>query len=269
MILFPNAKINIGLNIVRKRSDGFHNIETIFYPIGLSDILEINQAESMRFQNTGIPVENRNPENNLCYKAYQVLKADFNLNPVSIHLHKIIPFGAGVGGGSADASFTLKMLRTLNNLNLNDQQLFKYAEKIGSDCAFFLLNKPAFATEKGNSLTSICLDLKGYFLVLIHPRIHISTAKAYSNITPEKPRKSLQDLIKTPIENWKETVVNDFEKTVFAIEPELKNIKEELYNQGAVYASMSGSGSAIYGIFKNRVDLKKHFSPYFIWTQWL
>lgn len=269
MILFPNAKINIGLNIIEKRSDGFHNIETIFYPIGLSDILEINPAESTQFQNTGIPVENRSPENNLCYKAYQVLNDDFDLNPASIHLHKIIPFGAGIGGGSADASFTLRILRNLNNLNLNDQQLSKYAEEIGSDCAFFLLNKPAFATEKGNRLTPVCLNLKGYFLVLIKPDIHVSTARAYSNITPKRPTKSLPDLIKTPIENWKETVTNDFEKSVFAIEPELKNIKEELYNQGAVYASMSGSGSAIYGIFKNRVDLKKYFRSYFIWTQWL
>jgi len=256
MIVFPNAKINIGLNITEKRSDGFHNIETVFLPIGLSDILEINISDIIGFSN-------------LCYKAYAALSNKYKLNPVKIHLHKIIPFGAGLGGGSADASFTLKALNSLMELHINDKTLINDAEKIGSDCPFFILNKPAFGTEKGNNLTSIELSLKGYFLVLVHPEIHVNTAKAYSKIKPTKPSESLLKLIFQPIENWKNKIKNDFEESVFEEYPEIRNIKNKLYNSGAIYASMSGSGSAVYGIFKNEVDIKSEFKNYFVYTELL
>ncbi len=270
MIVFPNAKINIGLNITEKRSDGFHNIETIFYPISLSDILEINISDSkIKFENTGLTVENKKLENNLCYKAYEALNNNSKINPVEIHLHKIIPFGAGLGGGSADASFTLKALNLILKLSLDNETLMNYAEKIGSDCPFFILNKPAFATEKGNKLTPIELSLKGYFLVLIHPGIHVNTAKAYSKIKPNKPSESLSKLISQPIENWKELIKNDFESGIFKEYPEIENIKNKLYNSGAIYASMSGSGSAVYGIFRNKIDLKSEFKNHFIYTDLL
>jgi 4-diphosphocytidyl-2-C-methyl-D-erythritol kinase len=269
MIVFPNAKINIGLNIIEKRSDGFHNIETIFYPIGLSDILEINTSDKILFENTGLTVENKTLENNLCYKAYKALFHSYKINPVEIHLHKIIPFGAGLGGGSSDASFTLSALNSLMKLNLDADTLISYAEKIGSDCPFFILNKPSFAAEKGNKLTPIELNLKGYFLVLIHPGIHVNTAKAYSKIKPTKPSESLSKLILQPTENWKEQIKNDFEESVFAEYPEIRNIKNKLYDSGAIYASMSGSGSAIYGIFENKVDLRNQFRNYFVYSELL
>ncbi len=269
MIIFPNAKINIGLNITEKRSDGFHNIETVFYPIGLSDILEINISDKIKFENTGLTVENKKLENNICYKAYEALNNDFSINPVGIHLHKIIPFGAGLGGGSADASFTLKVLNSLMELNLDNGALISYAETIGSDCPFFILNKPAFATEKGNNLTAIELNLKGYFLVLVHPGIHVNTAKAYSKVKPSKPSKSLSELISQPLENWKNIIINDFEDIIFSEYPEIENIKSKLYKSGAIYASMSGSGSAVYGIFKNKVDLKNQLNNYFVYSELL
>lgn len=269
MIVFPNAKINIGLNIVEKRPDGFHNIETTFYPIGLSDILEINTSDKINFENTGLTVENKNFESNLCYKAYQILQQDFSLNPINIHLHKITPFGAGLGGGSSDASFTLKTLNSLFNLNLDRETLLSYAEKIGSDCPFFIINKPVYAEGKGEILNEIDFSLKGYHLVLIHPGIHVNTAKAYSQITPKNPQINIKELIKQPLEKWKKAIKNDFEDSVFQDYPELKTIKEVLYSLGATYASMSGSGSAIYGIFNKKPDLKNRFNKYFVWAEQL
>ena len=270
MITFPNAKINIGLNIINKRADGFHNIESVFYPIGLSDILEVNiSKEKIKFENTGLIVENKRFESNLCYKIYKLLSNDFSIEHVNIHLHKIIPFGAGLGGGSSDASFTLKVLNSLMQLNLSEKALMEYAEKIGSDCPFFIINKPIFATKKGNNLNPIKLSLKGYFLVLIHPGIHINTARAYSRVIPVKPEQSLSELINRPIEEWKESIKNDFEDSVFKDHPEISDIKDKLYDLGAIYASMSGSGSAVYGIFRNKIDLKSQFSKYFIHTELL
>lgn len=269
MIVFPNAKINIGLNITEKRSDGFHNIETVFYPIGLSDILEINISDKIKFENTGLTVENKKLENNLCYNAYESLKKDFSFDSIEIHLHKIIPFGAGLGGGSADASFTLKALDSLFELRLNNKTLLNYAEKIGSDCPFFVLNKPAFASGKGNELTAIDLNLKGNFLGLVHPGIHVNTTKAYSKIKPNKQSESLSELIFQPINKWKELIKNDFEDSVFKEYPEIENIKNKLYDLGALYASMSGSGSAVYGIFKNEIDLRAQFNNCFVYTQLL
>lgn len=266
MISFPNAKINIGLNITKKRPDGFHNIETIFYPILLSDILEITESSSgFHFNNTGLIVENGKLEPNLCFKAYRLLKQEFDLPDIHLHLHKIIPFGSGLGGGSSDASYTLKSLNQLFDLKLRNSDLIKYAERIGSDCAIFIDNKPAYATERGNNLEPIELDLTAYYILIVHPGIHVNTGKAYSKSSPNKSDIYLKELIKTPIEHWKESIKNDFEDIIFPEQPEIKYIKEKLYKLGAVYASMSGSGSSVYGIFNKNIDLKNEFPDYFVW----
>lgn len=268
MIVFPNAKINIGLNIVGKRTDGFHDIETIFYPIGLSDILEINNSgNDFEFSNTGIIVENGEKKQNLCYKAYNLLKENISANPVHIHLHKIIPFGSGLGGGSSDASFTIKAINTLQNKNLKTLQLLNYTSKIGSDCPFFIINKPVFATGTGNVFEEITLNLESYFLVVIYPGIHVNTAKAYSNCVPKKPIHCLKDIIQQPVKTWKNLVKNDFEDFMFKEFPEIERIKLKLYSLGAEYASMSGSGSSVFGLFKKEADVKNHFPNYFVWNE--
>jgi 4-diphosphocytidyl-2-C-methyl-D-erythritol kinase len=256
MIAFPNAKINIGLNITEKRNDGFHNLETIFYPVKWSDVLEIIPSSvQTSFQSTGIDIPG-DEQGNLCLKAYHLLNADFNIGSVSIHLHKLIPIGAGLGGGSADASFTIKSLNTLFDLKLSKEQMESYARKLGSDCAFFIKNTPVFAYNKGDTFKEIQLDLSAYHIALVKPTVHISTADAYNGVKPNKPFQSLSKLIQLPIENWKHTIVNDFEQSVFQKYPEIALIKQQLYNAGAVYASMSGSGSCLYGIFKEKPKLQ-------------
>jgi 4-diphosphocytidyl-2-C-methyl-D-erythritol kinase len=268
MIRFPNAKINIGLNITKKRTDGFHNIETIFYPIQLSDILEINKSlDKFQYANSGLAVEGGKLENNLCYKAFQLLKKDFGIPNINLHLHKIIPFGSGLGGGSSDASYTLKMLDEIFNLGLESTDLIKYAEQIGSDCPIFIDNTTAFATERGNVLTAININLKGKCFVLVHPGIHVNTGLAYSKSKPKVPTTSLYKLINEPIKNWKSTIFNDFEEIIFPDHPEIKRIKDQLYDLGAEYASMSGSGSSVYGIFENDIDLNNHFTNYYTWKE--
>lgn len=268
MIVFPNAKINIGLNIVEKRVDGYHNIETIFFPIGLSDVLEINLGkEESTFSNTGIIIEQGNEVNNLCTKALNLLSQNYSIKPVNIHLHKIIPIGAGLGGGSSDGSFTLKTINSLQNLNIDEPELLNFASKLGSDCPFFIYNKPVFAKGTGNIFESVEINLKGYFLVLISPGIHVNTAKAYSKSIPKMPEKSLKDIISKPVELWKDFVFNDFEPIVFKEYPQIERIKKTLYNSGAVYASMSGSGSSVFGLFKTNPLLKEIFGDQFIWQQ--
>ena len=250
MIVFPNAKINIGLNVVSKRNDGYHNIETVFYPIKLSDALEFVVSEKTELSTTGIKIEG-NTDDNLILKAYRILKKDFNLPEIKFHLHKIIPFGAGLGGGSSDAAFTLKALNSFFNLSISIEKLKYYAAQIGADCPFFIENKPAFASGTGDQLTPINIDLSQYKTVILFPPVTVSTADAYKSILPEKPDFDLRNLCSLPIEKWKETVFNDFEKYVFRIFPIVKELKEKLYEAGALYASMSGSGSAVYGIFSN------------------
>ncbi len=270
MIKFPNAKINIGLNITEKRSDGFHNIETIFYPIKLSDILEIKIAkEKFSITTTGISIDNGLNKNNICTQAFELLKKQYSIDPVQMHLHKIIPTGAGLGGGSSDAAFTLSMLNTIMKLNLSITDLQELAEQTGSDCPFFIVNKPAYATGKGTVLNPVDINLKGYFLVLVYPPITVNTANAYKKITTQKTSQKIPELIQAPIEKWKENIKNDFEKVIFDQYPEIKMIKTQLYESGALFASMSGSGSAVYGIFKNEMDMSSLFSNYFIWTEWL
>lgn len=249
MISFPNAKINIGLNVVSKRDDGYHNLETIFYPVKLSDALELVPAEKMEFSNSGIII-NGPSEENLIVKAYHLLRKDFQVLPVKFHLDKFIPFGAGLGGGSADAAFALKMLNDHFKLNLTIEQLENYAAQIGADCPFFIQNKPVFASGIGNQFQSIQLDLSEYQILIAKPNISVNTVEAYQNVKLTKPEYSLKDAINEPVEKWKDFIYNDFEKSVFQKYPQIKELKESLYSLGALYSSMSGSGSAVFGIFR-------------------
>lgn len=251
MISFPNAKINLGLNIVSKRSDGYHNLETVFYPIPLYDALEVVQSETNEtiFTLSGIAIAG-NPNDNLIMKAYRLLKNDFDLPPVHIFLQKNIPFGAGLGGGSSDAAFMLKLLNDFAGLNLSDSQLEDYASRLGADCSFFIQNKPVFAEGTGNIFSPIELTLKGYYLLLIKPDILISTQEAYSLIKPKPAEESIVEILQHPVNEWKNRLNNDFEDSIFTRYPKIKEIKEKLYEEGAVYAAMSGSGSSVFGVFE-------------------
>ncbi len=268
MICFPNAKINLGLNIVEKRSDGYHNIETVFYPIGLMDVLELVPNTTpdidVSFSSSGIAIPGENNAN-LCVKAYQLIAKDYPLPPLKVHLHKIIPIGAGLGGGSSDAAFFIKQLNELAELNLSFGEQHHYAKQLGSDCSYFINNNACFAQGKGDELESIRLSLKDYFVALVYPEIHINTATAYSLVKPSKPKQSLEQLIQQPIHTWKDIIFNDFETSVFARYPEISELKKKLYDHGAVYASMSGSGSAVFGIFEKETNLKKEFKSHFVW----
>jgi 4-diphosphocytidyl-2-C-methyl-D-erythritol kinase len=273
MICFPNAKINLGLNIVEKRSDGFHNIETVFYPINWCDALEVieNKAfqkgnEKINLSLSGIVVEG-NAQDNLITKAYKLLDATHNLPPVKAHLHKVIPMGAGLGGGSSDAAFFIRLLNNKFSLNLYPIEQLNFAKQLGSDCAFFVENKPVYASEKGDVFSEVKVDLNQYCIIVVYPAVHSNTAMAYKGVVPAKPQKNIQSIITSEIKNWKEELTNDFEKTFFLQHLELQSIKNNFYANGALYASMSGSGSAVYGIFKNAVDVKEFAFPknYLIW----
>ena len=266
MLCYPNAKINIGLNVVEKRADGYHNLETIFYPIPLTDALELvpdpNSSELYTWGNSGITVDTTS-DNNICIKALKLIKAKYDIPAVKIHLHKMIPFGAGLGGGSADGAFMLTLLNKEFKLNIGDDELHQMATQLGADCPFFLNNKPAYATGIGDIIEPTALDLNGYHFYLIKPPIHVSTPEAYAGVVPEPSTSSLQDLVQLPIEQWKLHIKNDFEKSVFEKYPEVGNLKMQLYEAGALYASMSGSGSSVFGIFKDQPNVKfnkEHFT---------
>lgn len=271
MIVFPNCKINLGLNILHKRSDGYHNLETIFYPIPLTDSLEIikikqtGKSHFFPFTSSGLPIAGE-AGTNLCVKAYRLLKKKFPALPgVQIHLHKVIPSGAGLGGGSADAAFTFKALNEMLELHLTKEQLISYAAKLGSDCPFFIINKPCFAKGKGEKLEEIQIDLTAYKIVIVNPCIHIDTGRAFLNITPSLPEKPLREIITGPMQNWKEELKNDFEKIMFRQYQEISDIKDYLYSAGAIYASLSGSGSTVFGIFPKEKDLQLSFpANYFV-----
>ena len=250
MILFPNAKINVGLHIKSKRADDYHELETIYYPISYCDILEILPSDELVFTSSGIDIPG---DGNLCLDAYNLLKQDFNIPAVHIHLHKIIPVGAGLGGGSSDAAFTLKGLNRLFDLQLSSEQLKIYAVQIGADCPFFIESKIMLATGIGEVLEPIDLDLSAYHIAIVKPNIHVSTAEAYSGVTPKEPLYSLRDLIKFPVKQWQ--IQNDFEQSVFMKYPAIEDLKNSLYKQGAVYAAMSGSGSSVFGLFESRPNL--------------
>lgn len=253
MITFPNAKINLGLNIVEKRPDGYHNLETVFYPVPVEDALEVNilneSTQKFRLHQAGLEIAGE-AENNLVVKAYKLLDERFNLPPVDIHLFKHIPSGAGLGGGSSDAAYMLKLLNEKFNLELSDENLEEYAARLGADCAFFIRNTPTYAEGIGNIFSPISLSLKGYQIVLVKPDIFVSTRDAFAQIKPHRQEIPLKEVIKRPIEEWKERMVNDFEESVFPQFPAIKEIKEKLYEAGAIYAAMTGSGSSVFGLFK-------------------
>jgi 4-diphosphocytidyl-2-C-methyl-D-erythritol kinase len=264
MISFPNAKINLGLHITARRKDGYHDIESCMIPIPLLDGLEmIVNTKKTTFESTGLSIPGDAKEN-LILKAYQLLKKDFpNLPQLSIHLHKNIPMGAGLGGGSADAAFALNLMNNLFDLILDDFFLEEYAAQLGSDCAFFIENKPKIATGRGEILEPVEVDLAGTHLVLINPGIHIGTKEAYAGVTPAVPKVKLKEVLADK-SRWKEELVNDFEKSIFPNHPEIAAIKNKLYENGAYYAAMSGSGSSVFGLFEEKPASVEWKEPYFI-----
>lgn len=274
MICFPNAKINLGLRIIEKRPDGYHNLETVFYPIGLKDALEL--VPNTHKTDYSLSVNDLNEtdkagdlENNLVTKAFRLIQSKYSLQSADFFLHKAIPTGAGLGGGSSDAAFTLKLINETNRLGLTETELEKISAHLGADCAFFIKNKPIFASEIGTVFENIALSLKGYYLILVKPNIHVSTAEAYSLVHPAKPELSLKDVLTNPVSTWKDTVVNDFEASVFERHPQIRDIKEQMYLNGAVYASMSGSGSSVFGLFSEPVDMRQYFKACFYWSETL
>ncbi|HEY0750147.1 MAG TPA: 4-(cytidine 5'-diphospho)-2-C-methyl-D-erythritol kinase [Chitinophagaceae bacterium] len=270
MIVYPNCKINLGLHILGKRDDGFHNLETVFYPVEINDALEIIQHSDgevgqLDFTTTGITLDGR-IEDNICYKAWQLIKEDYpSLPSLKIHLHKAIPAGAGLGGGSADGSFCLRLLNRKCNLSIPEDKLFEYAARLGSDCPFFLFNKPCIASGRGEKLEPIDLDLSAYKIALVIPPVHINTAWAFGQSKSYKKHPPIRDLIQEPVSKWKDLLHNDFEEVVFAKYPEIKQVKEQLYAEGAIYASLSGSGSSVFALFEAETTLPLSFPPtYFV-----
>lgn len=267
MITFPHAKINIGLQVTERRPDGYHNLDTVFYPIPLHDALEIIVAEGAdydcRIHLSGVNIEG-DPDSNLVVRAYRLLAQDYPLPPVDIYLHKHIPTGAGLGGGSADASFMLRLLNEVFSLGVSTEQLEAYAAQLGADCPFFITGTPVYATGIGNEFHPITLDLSGMYIVVVKPDVFVSTKEAYSMVQPEKPAITLDKKIARPISEWRDTISNDFEKGIFALHPELETIKSKLYELGATYAAMSGSGAALFGLFTSEVDdIEQHFEGCF------
>lgn len=254
MIAYPHAKINLGLNVVEKRNDGYHNLETVFYPVQWCDIMEVipgpNHSKGIEVHMSGLPVAGKHADN-LCVKAYELMKNSFPVRSVKLYLHKQIPMGAGLGGGSSDAAFFVKMMNGLFTLKLSSEEMQSLVKKIGADCAFFIEGAPVYAEGRGDEFFPVDVSLKGYHIIVAHPGIHVSTPEAFANIIPAKPEMNCRDVVvKYPVPEWKNILVNDFEKTVFAKYPEIGQLKQQMYDAGAVYASMSGSGSAVYGLFE-------------------
>ncbi|MFM6969095.1 MAG: 4-(cytidine 5'-diphospho)-2-C-methyl-D-erythritol kinase [Sediminibacterium sp.] len=275
MICFPTCKINLGLRITQKRADGFHALETVFYTLSLTDALEIITADAditapLTFTSSGLAI-NGDTSDNLCCKAYWLLKKDFpNIPNIKMHLHKNIPMGAGLGGGSSDGAFTLTLLNQLFDLQISQNKLMQYALTLGSDCPFFILNSPAFATGRGEILTPTNVNLDGYSIVIINPGIGISTKTAFSFITPKQPSTHIPEILQLPISSWRDTLINDFEAPIFKAYPALQNIKETLYQKGALYAAMTGTGSTVYGIFETNIlhEISFDLPPnYFVYIQ--
>ena len=270
MISFPIAKVNLGLNVVARRPDGYHNLQTVFYPVPVKDVLEIfpmaddfPSEVDCDIKVTNISVEG-DEQRNLVVRAYHLLKQDFPALPrLHAHLYKGIPTQAGMGGGSSDASAMLLLLNREFQLGLTEQQLIDYAARLGADCAFFILNRPAYAEGIGEKLTPVDLDLKDWYMAVVRPDIPVPTKEAFARITPQMPRKCCKEIVMQPVETWKEELVNDFEASVFVVHPELADIKERLYQMGATYAAMSGSGSALFGLFRQPVDVTNSFEGMF------
>ena len=275
MVVFPNCKINLGLNVLRKRDDGYHDLETVFYPIDLNDGLEIiaddtspgNAQDSIlnvQFSKSGLAIDG-NAEDNLCVKAYQLLRKDFpRLPSIKMHLHKSVPIGAGLGGGSADGAFALKLLNQKFRLGLTTPQLLQYALRLGTDCPFFIIDRPCFAMGRGEILEPMILDLSAFKFAIVNPGVHIGTAEIFSSIIPVVSSKSIKKIVQQPVQTWKKELRNDFETHVFRQYPAIGMIKDELYKVGAVYASMTGSGSTVYGLFEKDTKLKFSFSSQYL-----
>ncbi|MGN7204851.1 4-(cytidine 5'-diphospho)-2-C-methyl-D-erythritol kinase [Pedobacter sp. SAFR-022] len=254
MLAFANAKINIGLNVTEKLPSGYHNIETVFYPIKIHDVVEITDAQLISCKVAGIDIEG-NPEDNLCYKAFRLLQKDYNFPAQQITLLKQIPIGAGLGGGSSDAAHLIKVIDQKFNLGLSVSEMEQYAAQLGADCAFFIQNKPVYAYGKGDQFMPLTLDLSAYNMVLVKPEIHVSTAEAYAGMIPQASDANLIELVQQPLEHWKNHIKNDFERMVFEQYPAIRDVKNALYRAGALYAAMSGSGSSVYGIFDKTISL--------------
>lgn len=254
MLAFANAKINLGLNVIEKRADGYHNLETVFYPVRLYDVLEITDAAETSCQIRGIDIPGEMTDN-ICLKAFNLIQKDFDIPAQQLTLLKNIPVGAGLGGGSADAAFLIKLLNTKFKLGLTIAAMEDYARILGADCAFFIRNEPVFATEKGDRFAALSLDLSGYFMVLVKPPVHVATAAAFGTLQPAFPETGLKELIQLPVSEWRKSLKNDFEHSVFSKYPEISQIKEQLYHAGAKFALMSGSGSSVFAIFEGAVTL--------------
>ena len=256
MIVYPHAKINLGLHILEKRSDGFHNIESLLYPVELCDILEIKPAEQIRLFLYGLPIEG-DPKNNLCLKAWEMLRQDFSIPPLQFHLYKRIPCGAGLGGGSSDGAYTLKLLNSYFSLDLSQEQLLSYAARLGSDCPSFIPKRPSLACGRGEQITAYDIDLSGFRILICRPPLFISTAQAYARSRPKQPEHSLINALSLPVSLWKEHLINDFEEVLFPVFPVLRQYKETLYDSGAVYAALSGSGAALFGLYDSEEACNK------------
>jgi 4-diphosphocytidyl-2-C-methyl-D-erythritol kinase len=265
MICFPNGKINLGLYVLSERADGFHNIETVLYPVPVRDVLEFLPAKTFQFTISGFPIDGIKEEN-IVYKAWLLLHKNFKLPPLGVHLHKAIPPGSGLGGGSSDAAFFIQEANNCFHLEIGKKEMINLTAQLGSDCPFFIENKPSLATGKGEILQEININLKGKYLLLIKSGIHISTAQAYSMVKAEQSKTRLTEIVSKPLEQWTGLLKNDFEETVFEAHPELEEIKNNLYHLGADYASMTGSGSAVFGIFNKQPVLKNINPKYYLWS---
>ena len=268
MITFPVAKINLGLNFVEKRSDGYHNLQTVFYPVPIKDALEVQVMDEgfpsdvdCDLKTTNIPIEG-DEQRNLVVRAYQLLKSDFPTLPrIHAHLWKGIPTQAGMGGGSSDCAYMIRLLNDLFALGLSDEQMIQYAARLGADCPFFIVSRPCYAEGIGERLQPISLDLSGWHIGVVRPDIPVPTKEAFSRIHPHYPAKNCRDVVLQPVETWRDDLVNDFEESVFALHPEIGQVKEQLYKMGATYAAMSGSGSALFGLFQERPDMLRQTFP--------
>lgn len=264
MICFPSAKINIGLNVLSKREDGYHNIESIFYPIPIKDVLEFVAADTMQLKVSGFSLAGKE-EDNLVLKAYEALTKIYELPPLKIHLHKGIPMGSGLGGGSADAAFFIQAINEEFKLGMEVEELLMLAGKLGSDCPFFIKNETMLVSGRGGGLQTADLDLSGKYLVIIKPKTNVSTKLAYNLVQAGKSDIRLSEIISKPIEQWKDWLVNDFEIPICKANPQIAEIKKDLYKDGAIFASMSGSGSAVYGLFNNKPEMYSIDPNYYLW----
>jgi 4-diphosphocytidyl-2-C-methyl-D-erythritol kinase len=268
MVSFPPCKINLGLHVIGKRPDGYHDLETCFYPVPWTDILEVIPANAFAFSLSGLEIPGASDQN-LCVKAYQLLAREFSIEPVLIHLHKIIFMGAGLGGGSSDAAHVIRMLNEIFSLNLSQEKMIQLAASIGSDTAFFIQDRPMLGTGRGEVLSDIQVDLRGKFLVLVNPDIHVSTSEAYAHVRPSEPEVRLSEILARPLVEWKHCLKNDFEPSVFSKYPAIRELKDKLYSLGAMYASMSGSGATVFGIFKNERNVASEFRDATVWASYL